>query len=289
MPRYSAASCTESNLLKVFFIPSSSITRLKKRLIFFTINKLQLFHLTVNAYSAIFCDVTVTYGNFNYRGVDMSSKKQLENLNKILELIQVDVEELTAKERISFLIRANVLGTNYEAISPLFENIVSHNSPKLNSQFLASVSKEFWNHVVSRLRSIRNFLDWLSNHLHKCCRIEYKVNQLLTWNKEGGFSNREFDYPELSFSVKAYELGKTLLPDGESTPGKLLKEFTLGGEFYALAKALNGVLVSDIKRCENKKCKKIFVQVTKREKRFCSTRCQNTMAVRRLRSRKITK
>lgn len=209
-------------------------------------------------------------------------KAKLGRLAELVNRIQTNVEELTPSEKLEFL------AWFHPEFVPTVEYAEVHR-PDLISSDLIRRSKRTWTALTASLVSLREFLLWLKDNLRKeFVSISFDLRIALEWTEGGKFAVSErVNQGDTVFTFQA-----RVNPHSEEEPEERIsvseeKEFQVfdGSYFLTLVRAYDGIPLNYLKICDNDKCGKLFVQTSEREKRFCSQRCQNTVAVRRLRAK----
>jgi hypothetical protein len=212
-------------------------------------------------------------------------KEKIERLRIALELIQSDFDEMTAGDRNDFLLKLAALGIveYFELANALIELKYDYG---LKPQQIAKGTKPLWLTIKKNHLVIKEFLLWFFENFKEGLYLEFQISKILLKGASYGLFDRPTGGPTTPDPFVTVKIIQPLVPGKKR---KIIKEVELPQEIIVFVNLLDGIPTDRIKKCVNKKCNKLFVQTSKREKRFCSTRCQHTAAVRALRQRKSKK
>jgi len=140
-----------------------------------------------------------------------------------------------------------------------------------------------WDWVVETQKDLRYGLNWVCDNIE----IDWLFRMKIPYNFKKGrdlekrdkvfvFEPNKHSIPKLSVDICA--------PKKDSFGDETTQTVNLSIYFIDFFKALDHFPTSSLKRCPQ--CDKIFFNPTNRKKIYCSYRCQNTAAVRRLRKRR---
>ena len=227
-----------------------------------------------------------------------TDKQRFEHLQNILEIIQHDTGKLERNQMYILIEKAAVLGGQMKDLSEELKLkggfYVEGEVPPLE----IPIEKIFKWSVIPTLKILKESLITLVNYLGCNMKMMFPVHYTISWipdylirqDESSGTFNLEdlCDRQGLGYTplkVKFYDSNQKISMEKteDGFPADFIQEMETCEEFIALANAMIDVPIEMIKRCEN--CENVFIQTTKREKRFCTTRCQNTAAVRKMREK----
>jgi len=145
---------------------------------------------------------------------------------------------------------------------------------------LESTDKD-WLEILSVQQELLDFLNWVTDHLEEERELHFMAPSVFAW-AGGKRANSVFSQ---SPSTARWFLEKKLQIRYVSGSGK--QEPKPPGPPWGVVnffEALKGFPTSSLSRCPH--CGKVFFNPTKRKKVYCSSLCQNTAGVQRLRKKR---
>ncbi len=197
-------------------------------------------------------------------------RERLERFDRLLALVQRDFEGLSPGEKIDHLLELENFGLPEQKLWAGHLRIIA-NSGRAKKEDLLDATKQTQQIVSKNFKLLCEFLNWFHENREHRFILRFLVMREISWNDAGPFS---YDVPADN------QVTVVVLKPTKDGPLEPVKEVDCPPEFVPFIKAMEGIPLSRLKKCDNETCGKLFIQTGERERRFCCQRCQNTSFVR---------
>lgn len=195
----------------------------------------------------------------------------IEYIESFLEFCQADLDTVLIADKLHW--------------GQIFYQLFYDGTPCLDTDFLARFCDEHWNDIETAQENIfsdlnRLLANWKANY---AIRILQPAD--LTCENEKFNFGYFLDYYDSPFYVENIfkEIDIEIWNPNLDPHENPIDQETINRVFLSFFKSIDGFSTDSIKRCQL--CNSIFFNSAKRIKLYCSPKCQNTAAVKRLREK----